>query len=191
MVVTKVRMYEGEILLSTKEQFILRHPDEFFLVGSSLEISDLEKMAVEAGRTLTSLPRESEKKFLMDGDSDAYSFPLRPPLGWILVGRSDDCYVILNKEKVSRVHAKIYYGPDGKEINIFDNSSNGTYVNGKKISMRTPVRDGDIIGFSQSHLFNFYSNGAFYVAVRDIYRPKRLNRHRPCFKPDNGKRSPS
>ncbi|MCK4589699.1 MAG: FHA domain-containing protein [Nanoarchaeota archaeon] len=179
MVMAKVASYRPEVMISTKEEFILRHPHEFFLIKSSLDYPDLESR-LSGGETLTG-PIIPRKKFLMDGDSDVYSFPLKKAGSWILIGRSDDCYVIVDSDKVSRVHAKIYLGPDGKEVNIFDVSSNGTFVNKELIDRRTPITDGDFIGFSQSHLFNFYSNDRFYDVLKEFYRPKGLKRNRPSF----------
>lgn len=52
----------------------------------------------------------------------------------IVIGRSEDCDVVLNQASISRKHAQIQALPDGR-FKIKDlQSVNGTFVNGKRIS---------------------------------------------------------
>jgi len=53
---------------------------------------------------------------------------------------------------VSRTHAKFYKEQDGWYIEDLG-SSNGTYVNEKKISEKTRIKKGDVIGLSSGVLF--------------------------------------
>ena len=68
------------------------------------------------------------------------SFPIQ-------IGRHSDCQVRFDKElsSVSRNHARIDH--QGDQFRIVDTSTNGTYVNGKRIS-DVFLRDGDEISFS-------------------------------------------
>src|SRR5438105_5047624 len=50
-----------------------------------------------------------------------------------VIGRDDDCDLVLDDEKVSRHHAELRPGPDGVVVRDLD-SANGTFVNGKRIS---------------------------------------------------------
>jgi len=64
----------------------------------------------------------------------------------IRIGReSSICEIVLENPKVSRLHAEVV-SIEGKVLLIDRNSSNGTYVNDRKIE-RTYLKDGDIIYF--------------------------------------------
>ena len=66
----------------------------------------------------------------------------------ILIGRQAACQIRFNKEMktISRQHARIEC--KGNRFRIIDVSTNGTYVNGKRIS-DVYLRDGDVITFSE------------------------------------------
>ncbi len=66
----------------------------------------------------------------------------------IRIGRHPDCQVNFPKDQVtlSRVHARIVR--EGNRFKIIDQSTNGTYVNGKRIP-ETFLKNGDVIMFSE------------------------------------------
>jgi len=61
-----------------------------------------------------------------------------------LVGRDQFCDIVLRNHTVSRQHARIVRGPEGFLIEDLS-SLNGTYVNGRRIEGRTPIKDQDRI----------------------------------------------
>lgn len=61
----------------------------------------------------------------------------------LIFGRSNNCDVTLNDRCVSRQHARIFYDQDLLWIEDLG-SSNGTYVNGKKV-VRDVIKNGTII----------------------------------------------
>ena len=63
-----------------------------------------------------------------------------------LIGREVECTVSLDSPHVSRYHAKIIVTPSGAVIEDL-NSSNGTFVNGKRIKEKTAINVGDEIRF--------------------------------------------
>lgn len=68
----------------------------------------------------------------------------------IRIGReSKYCEVVLSDPKVSRLHAEVV-SLDGRTMLIDHDSSNGTFVNDKRID-RALLRDGDIIYFGGRH----------------------------------------
>jgi hypothetical protein len=75
--------------------------------------------------------------------------PPPPPVSrrkTITVGREVDNTVVLQSAQVSRYHATVEY--DGKNIVLSDRgSSNGTFVNGQRITAPTVIWPGDLIGF--------------------------------------------
>ncbi len=66
--------------------------------------------------------------------------------GEMLVGREVECDIQLAFKQISRYHAKIYVSANGVFIEDL-RSSNGTYLNGKKIHSRVLVRLGDQLAF--------------------------------------------
>ncbi len=70
---------------------------------------------------------ELGKEYILDNDK--------------VIGRIPSCDIRINSTKVSRRHAKLV--KKGKNFNVIDlNSTNGTYVNGKRI-IEAPLSDGD------------------------------------------------
>lgn len=61
-----------------------------------------------------------------------------------LVGRDQFCDIVLRNHTVSRQHARIVRSADGFFIEDLS-SLNGTYLNGRRIEGRTPIKDQDRI----------------------------------------------
>ena len=69
------------------------------------------------------------------------------PRGTTKIGRKNTD-IEINSERMSAKHAELHYS--GTRVFIIDrNSTNGTYVNGRRIR-RTPLKDGDVISFGGS-----------------------------------------
>lgn len=90
------------------------------------------------GRTVirTALPHYSLRG--VSGEIFGKTIPLH---GTTIIGRQDDCDVVLQSESISRQHVKITVRVDGVEIEDLG-SANGTFVNGKRVS-REKLKDGD------------------------------------------------
>ncbi len=69
-------------------------------------------------------------------------FPLK---GSHVIGRSQECDISLGVVHLSRKHAKVEVTPSGLKIEDL-NSSNGTYVNGKKVNVEKAIA-GDEVSF--------------------------------------------
>jgi len=62
--------------------------------------------------------------------------------GEIIIGRAQECAVSLDDEFASNLHAKIYR-VEGRYYVEDLGSTNGTYVNGRRINYPTELRGGD------------------------------------------------
>lgn len=69
----------------------------------------------------------------------------------ILIGRGDNCHVQIEDSRVSRQHAILKLYPFGK-MEIIDQSTNGTAVNGVRIKANVPKRvtRGDVVTFAEA-----------------------------------------
>ncbi len=72
----------------------------------------------------------------------------------VLIGRSADCQVVIDDKSVSRQHARILRTKEGFVIEDLA-STNGTYVNGTRVSRRL-LQEGDEIRIRKS-IFRFQS----------------------------------
>jgi hypothetical protein len=75
------------------------------------------------------------------------------PLGSeVTVGRAGGCAILLTEDSfVSQLHARVFRRE--KEIFVEDlGSTNGTFVNGKKVSTPVPIRKGDKVQFGRTTL---------------------------------------
>lgn len=84
-------------------------------------------------------------------DMDAFPVP---------IGRHPDCAVVLDVPSISRRHAEIRRD-GGVRLEIDDlGSTNGTFVNGKRIGTATPIFGGDVIHFGD-HEFRLVEEQIF------------------------------
>jgi hypothetical protein len=77
----------------------------------------------------------------------------------IMIGREDDCDIVIPSRQVSRHHASFTLDKQG--ITLEDlNSKNGTYCNGKLIDSQVFLQDGDIVQIALAQQFIFVSSDA-------------------------------
>jgi pSer/pThr/pTyr-binding forkhead associated (FHA) protein len=63
----------------------------------------------------------------------------------LTLGRHGKCDVVLAKHNISKIHARIRESPQGTIVVTDNQSTNGTVINGKKISGPTRLQPGDKI----------------------------------------------
>ena len=74
-----------------------------------------------------------------------------PPPARVLIGRDADCDVTIDDLLVSRRHAQLLVQPDGGYELLDLGSSNGTFVNGRRVD-RVRLQDLDVVGVGH-HVF--------------------------------------
>jgi len=82
----------------------------------------------------------------------------------IFVGRSANNDIVLLNKMVSKLHAYFRRVPGSQVIQLVDmNSTNGTFVNGTKISpsVQTRLKDNDVISFGPETKFEFFNPAGF------------------------------
>lgn len=78
----------------------------------------------------------------------------------LLIGRDENCDIVIPERQVSRHHARITRTPQGSSILEDLLSKNGTHVNGVLITEPTPLQDGDIIQIALAQVFYYLSSDA-------------------------------
>lgn len=89
----------------------------------------------------------------------------------IFVGRSEDNDIVLLNKMVSKLHAYFSEVPGSKVIQLVDmNSTNGTFVNGSKVSpsVKTNLEDQDIISFGPETKLEFFSSLGFCQLLQHL-----------------------
>jgi hypothetical protein len=79
--------------------------------------------------------------------------------GPMLVGRGEDCDIVIPDRKISRHHARLRPASAGLTIEDLE-SKNGTYHNGNLINAITPLADGDVLQIALVQKFTFLSSDA-------------------------------
>ena len=69
----------------------------------------------------------------------------------VTVGRLPECTISINDSNISRNHAEVKAGPSAYVV-VDLGSTNGTMVNGVRITGEQRLRDGDIISFCSTHV---------------------------------------
>lgn len=105
--------------------------------------------------------------------------PASPPhaqSGILTIGRLPECDFEIDSPLVSREHAKLYCGSAGVEIEDL-HSTNGTFVNGRRLNGRVRLKQGDHVAiasfafvFTGEALEPIDTSGRVCVEVRGLYK---------------------
>jgi pSer/pThr/pTyr-binding forkhead associated (FHA) protein len=77
----------------------------------------------------------------------------------LIIGRGEDCEIIIPDRKISRHHARLV--PGAGSITLEDlESKNGTHHNGKPLKGAVVLNDGDLIQIALAQKFTFLSSDA-------------------------------
>jgi pSer/pThr/pTyr-binding forkhead associated (FHA) protein len=72
----------------------------------------------------------------------------------VLIGRDPIHPLTIDDVKVSRDHARIFC--EGEQLFIEDlGSTNGTFINGKRVSKPAQLRSGDLVSLGENNVFEF------------------------------------
>lgn len=77
----------------------------------------------------------------------------------IVIGRDDDCHVVIDDRRASRHHARITQTEDGYVLEDLG-SKNGTFLNGQPLTAPTVLKDADEIGIAFAARLAFVDAGA-------------------------------
>lgn len=87
------------------------------------------------------------------------------------VGRSDDNNFVLGDRWISRNHAMLQYMDTGEYYLIDLGSRNGSFLNGRRVSVPVTLHNGDAITFGQTEL-NFFCPARPTASTQDYGEPQ-------------------
>ncbi|OII75370.1 uncharacterized protein cubi_01891 [Cryptosporidium ubiquitum] len=87
-------------------------------------------------------------------------------------GRKADCSIRLKDQSISGHHCTIHVDNTHKGLLITDTSTNGTFLNGKRLSKSVPIQvtDGDIISLTRPKMMD--DNIAFHAVFKLVFSSK-------------------
>ncbi|MBE2269611.1 MAG: FHA domain-containing protein [Anaerolinea sp.] len=100
----------------------------------------------------------------------------------MIIGRGEDCDIVLPERQVSRHHIRVYPENDVYFIQDLD-SRNGTWVNGVQLKGTQPLYDGDQISLALAIRLQFIGSGA--TAPRQSVVPADLSGGRLRIEPES------
>ncbi len=115
--------------------------------GDMLKLGDeeLELLDPKASKKASPKPDQAAEGWALKALNTALADKHFPLSGSHVIGRSQECDISLGVVHLSRKHAKVDVTPSGLKIEDL-NSSNGTYVNGKKVNVAKAIA-GDEVSF--------------------------------------------
>jgi pSer/pThr/pTyr-binding forkhead associated (FHA) protein len=158
---------KGEDLTPVREQ---KTPDENTLIKNIHRgDNDTTEIAVvddaEAVAHVTA-PEGERGAFLLGAGEPVSGVTFRTRMGRTIVGRDDDCDIVVKDSTVSARHAEIIVRPEGCTItNLM--ATNGTRVNGREVQS-AQLTDGDVVRFGRVRLV--------FKDVADAGQQKNLKR---------------
>lgn len=121
------------------------------LFGRSVPASELPRELDTRKKRRRRMKKGAPRRFvIVSGTQKGISADLAD--GFVQVGRSADCQIILDDEYVSTRHARLQMTPEGSWYLEDMGSTNGTYVNGQRITTPTTVTLADSIRIGRTQL---------------------------------------
>ena len=113
-------------------------------VGELQPVAELRKQKKPRGRA-KAMPHQLR---VSKGKQEGLTLPLGDG---IKIGRAADCQLVLDDDYVSTRHAQIVRTDDGYMVEDLG-STNGTYVNGQRITQPVRIDRGDIVRVGRSQM---------------------------------------
>lgn len=118
----------GKLVKNNKE---VRENDLLIAAQVHMKLVSSDATAEEEDDNRTRI-RMALPKYVLRGVSGAYFGKTYPLRGSTVMGRHSECHICVNADGISRKHVQIDVEPDGLKVRDLG-SSNGTFVNGKKV----------------------------------------------------------
>lgn len=128
----------------------------YIFIARAVRVINQELKGVDAARARPAAPAPTSKRTkkaptkaaVVEGDKKGKTFTLNEEL---IIGRGDKCRLVLDDTYVSTVHARIF--ANGEKYMLEDlGSTNGTYLNRKRVTSPVELRRGDQVKIGKTVL---------------------------------------
>ena len=122
------------------------------MFGRSVQTSDLSQSMepVRDARRRRRRSRQPSRLAITNGPQEGAAADLTD--GLVMIGRSSDCAIILDDDYVSTRHARVAVDQSGGLFVEDLGSTNGTYVNGRRITHPTTITPDDSVRIGRTVL---------------------------------------
>ncbi|NEL70298.1 FHA domain-containing protein, partial [Escherichia coli] len=122
------------------------------MFGKTVQASEVPQQleTVKPGRRTRRQRNRPTRLVLTNGPNEGFAADLSG--GVVIIGRSSDCGIILDDDYVSTRHAQVLADGQGGYYVEDLGSTNGTYVNGRRISAATTVTTAESIRIGRTVL---------------------------------------
>ncbi len=135
-----------DLALIEARQAMRKEANTLEWASPTIYLGSLEGLAFQVtalpSKTASGVKRPLANLFVRQGTQAGMNFPLMGEV--YLIGRDMDLPISIQDTQVSRRHAQITFNSLGFWIEDLG-STNGTYVNGVRITGKAPLRDKDVI----------------------------------------------
>ena len=110
------------------------------------------------------------KKFVAKDGEKTTEYVLKD--GVNLVGRDDNCDVVIDSQHISRNHISVVVKRDGVMIQDL-NSRNGTFVNGLRVKNSVEIKNGDVVSLGKYRMVFISEEESATTPVSSTMLPAR------------------
>lgn len=143
---------DGDVIKIDKFELIFKVEDFVFTEEDNQGTKTIAKEMLKELMKVFGVEGEHPMIRVIDGENEGKKFIFTNDITKIIIGRDDECDMVLSDTTVSRKHSEIVQNWTG-EIAISDlNSTNGTFVNDNKINTNYRLNDGDRITIGTNQL---------------------------------------
>jgi len=159
------------------EQFLAtyKHPflvENYLAPSSKIKLGRVETISeFELNDTLPSNSNREDESLLQARVIPLEKRDIDSSERMIFVGRSANNDIVLPNKMVSKLHAYFCQVPGSGVMQLVDmNSTNGTFVNGTKLSpsVKSSLQDEDVISFGPETKLEFFSPASFCQLLQEL-----------------------
>ncbi|MBI2058142.1 MAG: FHA domain-containing protein [Nitrospirae bacterium] len=160
---------EEQVLAEFKHPFLVRVPREVVASKLAARTAYQERASLGVSRSTFRPDPKCEVFKVVRKETGAFIAGDR-----VFVGRGEDCDLPIAASTISKHHAYLLAGPAAGTANLVEmTSTNGTFLNGKRLAPREqkPLTDGDMVSLGPDTHFAFFTPKGLFQACQETKAP--------------------